>query len=99
MYRITYRDHEAQETRTITVKHIEDSPLGFGFIRVTGFVFNTSTLIDPRTESIQNALKGVKAKHLSLHHEVLNVDEMDESEVLELNPNRLKLIPMPTESE
>ena len=74
---ITFRDAEKlldkkeQKNVTLSVKQINDSNLGLGFIRLSGFIFEeNSLLIDPQTEKLRERFKNTKNLHLSIYNVV-----------------------------
>lgn len=90
-YRVTFRSPDDGETQTLRCEEVGDSPLGLGFVTVSGFDFETSSLIvDPRAQQLEQRFSDVRRLHLHLHA-VLCIEELSD-EVLELQGDRSKLI-------
>ncbi len=90
-YRVTFRDPDTSETQTLRCRDVSDSPLGLGFVSVSGFDFErASAIVDPREQQLQQRFSDVKRLHLHLHA-VLCVEELSE-ETLTLEADRSKLI-------
>ena len=75
---ITYRDPTAEKTTSLRVKTIGDSPLGLSFVRVSDFVFDTSSLVvKPDEEALRKRLENVKSLHLSIYT-IFSIEEVGE---------------------
>jgi hypothetical protein len=99
---VTYRDPEnlkELESITVKVKDIRDSSLGLGFISMSGFIFESKSLIvSPNDEKIRAKFEHIKSLHLSIHH-IISIEEVgmehdglrfkkDKSNLLMLNPEQ-----------
>ncbi|HHO54187.1 MAG TPA: DUF1820 family protein [Deltaproteobacteria bacterium] len=90
-YRVTFRSPDDGETRTLRCNEVGDSPLGLGFVTVSGLDFETSSrIVDPKAQQLQQRFSDVRRLHLHLHA-VLCVEELSD-DVLELEADRSKLI-------
>ncbi len=91
-YTLKYRDPESGRVASLKCTHIEDSPLGLGFVKVSGFVFESSILIaKPSEEQLKKRLENVKTMHLSLYS-ILSIEEKGETKGLKLYKNRSHLV-------
>jgi hypothetical protein len=91
MYRITYEDDEG-ELVTRQCKNIEDSGIGFGFLRLSEFVFESRGGLSLPGES---KLNGIKALHIH-PHSVRLVEEMEDAR-LELDRPSSPVLVLPTD--
>jgi len=67
-YRVTYREPKEGQISELKVTKIEDSPLGLGFIALSGFLFEKSSiLVDPEVESRMKQFESVQTLHLSMY--------------------------------
>lgn len=90
---VSFVDEEG-DSHVLAAGEVTDSPLGFSFVKVSGFLFPShSSIISPTTERLSHKLKGVKALHLSLSS-ISSIREMETDKPLELNDKR-KLVLLP----
>lgn len=78
-YLVTYRNPEKVkelETISIKVKEIKDSTLGLGFISLSGFIFDSQSLIvSPIEDKLKAKFENTKSLHLSIHH-IISIEEV-----------------------
>lgn len=99
-FNVTYRNPENVkdlETITVKVKDIRDSSLGLGFISMSGFIFESgSIIVSPMEDKIRAKFEHIKSLHLSIHH-IISIEEVgmehdglrfqkDKANLLMLNP-------------
>ncbi len=93
---ITYRDPSADKNTSLRVKNIGDSSLGLSFIRVSDFVFDTSSLVvKPDEEALQKRFENVKSLHLSIYT-IFSIEEVGEDNTgLSFSKDRSNLVVLP----
>lgn len=94
---IAFRDVASDTVHTVRARRVADSTLGFGFIAVSEFMFDTSSrIVNPEEDALRRKFEHVKTLHLSIHR-VLEIQEVGlENEGLKLDGDRSKLIPFRT---
>ncbi len=103
-YIITFKgaDKNAPErTTSLKARTITDSNLGLGFIRVSDFIFNSSSgiVLDPTGDALRARYEHTKSLHLGLH-QILCVEEVGhEHPGLELSSDRSNLLNLPPRHE
>ena len=96
-YHLYYRDAETGKPVSLKCSHIEDSSLGLGFVKVSGFIFDTQGLVvQPGEEQMRKKLAHVKSMHLSIYS-ILSIEERGrQHRGLQFKKDRSNLIALPT---
>ncbi len=77
-YVISYRDAKDAKVLTLKAKTVTDSSLGLSFVAISGFVFDTkSVVINPEEEDQKRQFEGVKTLHLSIYT-IISIEEVGE---------------------
>ncbi len=77
-YLISYRDAKDAKVLTLKAKTVSDSSLGLSFVAISGFVFDTkSVVINPEEEDQKRQFEGVKTLHLSIYT-IISIEEVGE---------------------
>lgn len=97
-YLVTYRDHKDNAIHELKVKTIEDSSLGLSFIALSGFLFETETLlVRPEEENKRKKFENIKTLHLSIYS-VISIAEMgSETPRLAFKNDKSNLFVLPTD--
>lgn len=96
-YVIHYRDPKTAEVLQLKARSISDSTLGLGFVSVSDFIFDSSTLvIKPAEEQLQKRLENVKTLHLSIYS-ILSVEEVGQKK-LTFKKDRSNLVALPNQT-
>lgn len=75
-YVVQYKDPTTNKTLTLKAKKIRESSLGFSFIAISEFVFDTdSVVVNPSEENLKNLFRNTKTLHLSVYA-VLSIEEV-----------------------
>ncbi len=75
-YFITYREPSDGKVVSLKANTVSDSSLGLSFIAISGFIFDTtSVVVNPAEEDLKKRFEGVKTLHLSIYT-ILSVEEV-----------------------
>jgi hypothetical protein len=75
-YVVSYKDPKDGTIVSLKVKSISDSTLGLSFVALSGFLFESSTiLVNPEEESMKKKFENIKTLHLSIYS-VISIAEM-----------------------
>jgi len=75
-YIINYRDPKDNKTLELKAKKVTDSSLGLSFIAISGFIFDSSSLVvNPAEEDLKRKLEHVKTLHISIYT-ILSIEEV-----------------------
>jgi hypothetical protein len=97
-YVIHYRDPKSSEILQLKANDIQDSTLGLGFVKVSQFIFdNSSLVIKPAEEQLKKRLEMVKSIHLSIYS-IVSIEEVGHK-VLAFKKDRTNLITFPSGPE
>ncbi len=98
LYLVSYRDPQNGEVVALKVQSIEDSSLGLGFVKLSGFIFHTETLVvRPTEEQLKKRFENVKSLHLSIYS-LISVEELGmEHKGLNFKKDRSNLISFPSD--
>ena len=95
---VTFRDPKDSKVTTLKAKSIYDSPLGLGFICISGFIFETNSLVvNPEAEDQAKKFKDTKSLHLSLYS-ILTIEEIGQTHeglTLQKDRSNLHILPSP----
>ncbi len=73
---IHYRDPKDAKIVALKARRIEDSTLGLGFVRISDFFFDTSSVVVQPTEvQLEQHFKDVRSLHLSIYS-IVSVEEI-----------------------
>ena len=65
---VNYRDPKEGTLTSLKVTNIEDSSLGLSFVALSGFIFESSSiLVDPQLESQKVQFENIETLHLSIY--------------------------------
>jgi hypothetical protein len=94
---VSYRDPVEQKTISIKVRKVDDSPLGLSFIRISDFVFDTSSLVvNPDEENLKKRLENTRSLHLSIYT-ILSIEEIGlDQPGLRFKTDKSNLVVLPT---
>lgn len=97
-YLVHYRDPQNGDVVALKVKSIEDSSLGLGFVRLSGFIFSTESLVvQPTEEQLKKRFENVQSLHLSIYS-LISVEELGmEHKGLNFKKDRSNLISFPSD--
>lgn len=95
-YRIQYRDPKENQIRELKAKSISDSSLGLGFVRISDFLFEKSSLlVQPSEEHMSKRFENVKSFHLSIYN-IISIEELGMEHLgLSFKNDRSNLVPLP----
>lgn len=95
-YLVHYRDPQNGDVVALKVRHIEDSSLGLGFVRLSGFIFHTeSIVVQPTEEQLKKRFENVQSLHLSIYS-LISVEELGiEHKGLNFKKDRSNLLSFP----
>lgn len=98
-YLVTYRDPQEGKVTALKVRNIEDSTLGLSFVKISDFLFDTSSVVvKPLEEQLENRFKNVQSLHLSIYS-LISVEEVGmEHKGLNFEKDRSNLISFPSDS-
>lgn len=75
-YLITYRNAGDTKVLTLKARTVADSSLGLSFVAISGFLFDTTSIvINPEEEDQRRRFEGVKTLHLSIYH-IISIEEV-----------------------
>lgn len=96
LFQVHYTDFHTEKTVTVKVREIQDSPLGYTFIQLADFVFDTnSVVIKPSEEQQKKNLENTKSLHICVHN-ILAIEELsDVSAALHLSSESSRLFMLP----
>lgn len=98
LYLLHYRHPKDGKIVSLKAESVEDSSLGLSFIRISNFIFDTSSLVvRPAEEQLRKSLEGVKALHMSLYN-IIAIEELGASQ-LKFKKDKANLISFPTSQE
>lgn len=97
-YLVNYRDPQNGDVVALKVHNIEDSSLGLGFVKLSGFIFHTGSLVvQPTEEQLKKRFENVKSLHLSIYS-LISVEELGmEHKGLNFKKDRSNLISFPSD--
>ena len=73
-----WRQKKSAGPKAAAKLHVLDSTLGLSFIRISGFVFDTGSLVvKPSEEQLKKKLENVKSLHLSIYS-IISIEELSE---------------------
>jgi hypothetical protein len=94
VYRVTFRSPDTDEKAVLRCKEVTDSPLGLGFVCLSGFDFGPAgRIVDPGQEQLQKRFAETQRLHLHIHS-VMAVEELSGAELL-LEGDRSNLVVFP----
>lgn len=95
-YVVTYRDADKGETITLKAESIEDSSLGLGFVKISGFMFDTNSLVvKPIEEHLRKRFENIKSIHLNVYS-IMSIEEVGmEHKGLSFNTDKSNLVMLP----
>ena len=93
---VHFRDPKDAKIVALKVRKIEDSSLGLGFIRMSDFIFDTSSVVVQPTEvQLEQHFKNVRSLHLSIYS-IISVEEIgDKHSGLRFRKTKSNLIAFP----
>lgn len=100
LYHIHYRHPKDGKMISLKAGSVEDSSLGLSFVRISDFIFDTSTLVvKPSEEQLKKELEGVKAVHMSLYS-IVSIEELGNSHKgLKFKKDKANLLAFPASNE
>lgn len=91
---VNYREPKSGDLLTIKARKIADSSLGLGFVVLSDFVFDSSTLvIKPAEEDLKKRLSDVKSLHLNIYS-IVSIEERGDKK-LAFKKDRSNLVSLP----
>lgn len=98
LFQVHYTDFYTDKTVVVKVREIQDSPLGYTFMQLSDFVFDTnSVVIKPSEEQQKKNLENTKSLHICVHN-ILAIEELsDVSAALHLSKENSRLFMLPKE--
>ena len=95
-YLIHYRDPKDGKIVALKARRIEDSTLGLGFVRISEFQFDTSSVVVQPTEvQLEEHFRDVRGLHLSIYS-IISVEEIGKKHSgLKFRKNKSNLIAFP----
>ena len=81
-YIVTYKNIDEDDgfpRVSLKVKHIENSDLGLGFIRISGFVFSKdSNIVHSQDDRVENRYGRTKSLHIAINN-IVSIEELSNS--------------------
>lgn len=98
LFQVHYTDFHTDKNVSVKVRSIEDSILGYAFIQLSDFVFDTNSIvIKPSEEQQKKNLENTKSLHICIHN-ILAIEELsDVSAALHLSAENSRLYMVPKE--
>lgn len=98
LFQVHYTDFHTDKTVSVKVRSIQDSALGYTFVQLSDFVFDTnSVVIKPTEEQQKKNLENTKSLHICVHN-ILAIEELsDISAALHLSSDNSRLFMLPKE--
>jgi hypothetical protein len=94
---VTFRTPDEGQLSTLKVREVGDSDLGPGFVCISGFVFDTgSVLLNPTEDALARRYENVRRLHLNVFA-IQSIAEIGvEHPGLKLDQDRSNLVVLPT---
>lgn len=100
LFQVHYTDFHTEKNVSVKVRTIQDSALGYAFVQLSDFVFDTnSVVIKPSEEQQKKNLENTKSLHICIHN-ILAIEELsDVSAALHLSADNARLYMLPKEKQ